>query len=153
MSADRDGPGAAPANSAVLQAFEPYLDAIADKLAERLERRRDRMISQHDSELGPRRHREACKRRLDKGEGGAGHVGRNYLLTREAIREELAAGRGGKGGRGKPGAGPSPVPAGGDGSPSSGSPTGSSGAKSRARDLGDFERNLMTGLRALNERP
>jgi hypothetical protein len=137
MSMDQDGPGAGP-NSAVLQAFEPYIEALAERLAERLERRRARMINQHESELGPRRHREAVKRRIDNGEGGAGRAGRNYLLTIEAVREELAR----KGGRPKGAA----VTAGGDDrSPAS----GGSAAKSRARDLGDFEREVMSGLRAV----
>jgi predicted transcriptional regulator len=126
-------------SSAVLQAIEPYLDALADRIAERMNRSRERMINQHDSELGPRRHRDAVKRRLANAEGGAGHAGRNYLLTKEAIREELA-GRGGRGSAGK--GAPSPAN---DGSPGS----GGSGAKSRSRDLSDFEREVMTGLRTV----
>lgn len=137
MTMDQGGPSAGP-NSAVLQAFEPYIDALADRLAERLERGRGRMINQHESELGPRRHRDAVKRRIDNGEGGAGKAGRNYLLTLEAVREELAR----KGGRGKGAA----VPAGGD---DRGPAPGGSAAKSRTRDLGEFERELMTGLRAV----
>lgn len=136
---DHEGPGAGPVNSAVLQAFEPYIDALADRLAERLERRRGRMVNQYDSELGARRHREAVKRRIDNAEGGAGRAGRNYLLTIEAMREELAR-KGGKGkGKGTPAAG-------GD---DRGPPTAGSGAKSRARDLSEFEREVMTGLRAV----
>jgi hypothetical protein len=138
MTIDHDDPGAG-ANSAVLQAFEPYIDALAERLAAVLERRRGRMINQHDSELGPRRHREAVKRRIANGEGGAGLAGRNYLLTREAVREELAR----KGGRGKGEAEPSPA-----GAPPSG---GGSGSKSRARDLSAYERDLMVGLRAVKE--
>ena len=135
---DDHGPGAGPVNSAVLQAIEPYIDAIADRIAARMNASRDRMINQHDSELGARRHRDAVKRRLANAEGGAGRSGRNYLLTREAILEELA----GKGrGRGSKGA---PAP-GGDGSPGA----GGSGAKSRARELSDFEREVMTGLRTV----
>jgi hypothetical protein len=97
------------------------------------------MINQHESELGPRRHRDAVKRRLDNGEGGAGRAGRNYLLTVEAVREELAR----KGGRGK----------GAPSSPANDAPPapGGSGAKSRARELGDFERELMRDLRAVKD--
>jgi hypothetical protein len=138
MRMDHGGPGVGP-NDGVLQAFEPYIEALAERLAERLERRRARMINQHESELGPRRHREAVKRRLDNGEGGAGRAGRNYLLTVEAIREELAR----KGGRGKA----PPVPAGDGPAP----PSGGTGAKSRGRELGDFERELMSGLRAVKD--
>jgi hypothetical protein len=121
----------------MLQAFEPYIEALAERLAERLERRRSRMVNQHDSELGPRRHRDAVKRRMANDEGGAGHSGRNYWLTREAIREELAS----KPGRGKGGA--AACPAGDDKGPPS------KGPKSRERDLGEFERELLSGLRAV----
>ncbi len=134
---DDHGQGASPVSSAVLQAIEPYIDAIADRIAERMNAGRARMINQHDSELGARRHRDAVKRRLANGEGGAGHSGRNYLLTRDAILEELA----GKGGRcGKVARAPS-----GDGSPGA----GGSGPKSRSRELSDFEREVMTGLRTV----
>lgn len=137
MVDDDHGRGAAPVNSAVLQAFEPYIDAIADRIAERMNRGRDRMINQFDSELGARRHRDAVKRRIANAEGGAGRAGRNYLLTLQAIREELA----GKGGRGTPG----------KASPANDSPPGGSGSagKSRARELADFEREVMTGLRTV----
>jgi hypothetical protein len=135
---DDHGPSASPVNSAVLQAIEPYLDALADRIAERMNAARGRMINQHDSELGPRRHRAAVKRRIANGEGGAGQSGRNYLLTPDAIREELAGGRG----RGSAGA---PVAAGGDGPPGK----GGSGAKSRTRELNDFERDTIAGLRAV----
>ena len=141
---DRDGPGAAP-DSAVLQAFEPYIDALAERLATVLERRRGRMVNQHESELGPRRHREAVKRRIDGGEGGAGRVGRNYLLTREAVREELARGPG----KGKRGKGSEPEPVTPDGTPAG----GAGGAQSRARELSQFERELMAGLRAVDSNP
>lgn len=139
MSMDQGGHGAGP-NGAVLQAFGPYIEALADCLFERLERRRARMINQHESELGPRRHREAVKRRIDNGEGGAGQRGRNYLLTLEAMREELAR-------KGGPGKGTAVTAAGDDPGPTS----GGSAAKSRTRELSDFERELMSGLRAVKE--
>jgi hypothetical protein len=120
-------------NSAVLQAIEPYIDAIADRIAARMQAGRERMINQHESELGPRRHRQAVKRRLANGEGGAGQAGRNYLLSRDAIAEELA----GKGGRRKG----APVAVGVEGS----------AAKSRTRELSDFEREVMGGLRAVKD--
>lgn len=152
MGADDHGPGAGPVNSAMLQAFEPYLEVFADKVAERLEARRGRMVNQAESELGRRKHREAVTRRLANNEGGAGISGRNFLLTREAIREELAAGRPRRGGKrdGK-GSAPSPVSSGGgDGAPSSGAQA--TPPKSRARDLGDFEKELMSGLHAVGRR-
>ena len=88
------------------------------------------MIDQAHSDLRPRIHREACKRRMKNGEGGAGRDGRRYLLTREAVREELARGA----------RSPAPRPAAKEAPP-----------KSRARDLGDFEREVMSGLRAVKD--
>lgn len=141
MAAHGGGPGAGSGmNSAVLDAFEPYIDALADKLWDRFEQRRGRMVNQHDSELGPRKHREAVKRRLDNHEGGAGISpnGRNYLLTREAIREELA-----KTPRRRPESSARRT----DQSPDA----GSTPARSRARELGDFERELMRDLRNVKD--
>lgn len=125
------GPGV---NSAVLDAFEPFIEALADRIAARMQAGRERMVSQHESELGPRRHRDAVKRRLANGEGGAGRAGRNYLLTPEAVREELAGAAARK---------PPQAAAGAEGS------EGRAGGKSRARDLGDFERDIMAGLRSV----
>jgi hypothetical protein len=48
------------------------------------------MIDQGASPLGARRHAAAARRRRANGEGGAAHVGRRWLLTREAIQAELA---------------------------------------------------------------
>lgn len=129
-------------NSAVLDAIEPYIDALADKLWDRFEQRRGRMVNQHDSELGPRKHREAVKRRLENNEGGAGISpnGRNYLLTREAIREELAGKTPRRGAK-------RPVGASRDQTPDA----SSSPVKSRARELGDFERDLMRDLRNVKD--
>src|SRR5262245_36650319 len=150
MSTDQDGPGAGPVNSAILQAIEPYIDVIADRITERLERRRGRMISQHESDLGPRKHREAVKRRLDHGEGGAGRDGRRYLLTREAMREELAR-PDRRGRRGSGGAPDGPAPS----SPQGGSPPSApaSGGKSRKQDLAAFERDVMAAVAAAEPRP
>jgi hypothetical protein len=120
-------------NSAVLQAFAPYLDEIADRLAARLEQRRAREVSQKDSPLGPRRHRAAVNRRLANKEGGAGKVGRNHYLTPEAVREELA----------RDASSASPAPA--------ARPAQDDKPRTRKRELGDFERNLMTGLRAVKD--
>lgn len=147
MSSEDQGPGAGPSN-VMMQALEPYLDAFADRVAERLEARRGRMVNQAESQLGRRKHRDAVTRRLANDEGGAGISGRNFLLTPQAIREELARGSGRNRGRSKGGPCGAPVPsAGGDGSPSSGA--AATPPKSRARDLGDFEKDLMSGLHAV----
>lgn len=144
------GPGAGPVHAAVLDVIEPYLDAIADRIAERITAGRDRMINQYDSELGSRRHRAAVTRRLANGEGGAGRAGRNYLLTKEAIREELA----GRGGRGQPSQsrGPSSpaAPAAAEAAPAN---DGSGSRTSRARELSQYERELIEGLRAVSDEP
>src|SRR5688572_11962718 len=49
------------------------------------------MVAQTSSPLGSRRHCNAVKRRLEAGRPGAARIGRRYLLTREALGEELAA--------------------------------------------------------------
>lgn len=144
--ADDNGPSAGPVNTALLDAFEPYLDAIADRLAARLTAGRARMINQHDSELGPRRHRDAVKRRIANDEGGAGRAGRNYLLTKEAVREELARPKKPRRGDSAPEAAPTPRPD--DRGPAS----GASPSKSRARELADFEKDVMSSLNAVKGR-
>lgn len=113
----------------VLEAMQPFIDAFADAVAARLMKGQERMIAQHQSELGSRRHREAVKRRLANGEGGAGisRDGRRFLLTPEALREELARPLPTKTKRGETPPAP-PV-------------------KSRTKELNDFERELMSGLR------
>jgi hypothetical protein len=50
----------------------------------------DGMVNQSGSPLGSRRHCNAVKRRLAVGAAGAAHVGRKYLLTQEALAEELS---------------------------------------------------------------
>jgi hypothetical protein len=50
----------------------------------------DGMISQTDSPLGPRRHADAVKRRIAAGLPGAAKVGRRYLLSPDALQEELS---------------------------------------------------------------
>lgn len=150
MGADVSGPGATGSVFGGTIDLEPYMDRLAFKIADELERRRGRMVNQAESELGRRRHREAVTRRLANNEGGAGISGRNFLLTREAVREELASG----GGRPKRGRGSSPSPApspSNDSSPSSGAQA--TPQKSRARDLGDWQKDLISGLNAVGKRP
>jgi hypothetical protein len=122
----------------IVEAFEAFADMVAEKVEARLQQAQGKMIPQGQSDLGPRKHREAVKRRLANREGGAGITknGRQFLLTREALQEELARGaerppstkkkRGGGGGS-APAAAPAP--------------------KSRAREMSEFERDLMNGLR------
>lgn len=72
--------------------LDPLCDVIAAKLAKRLERGRERLIAQGQSELGARQHRAAVQRRIANDEGGAFIRGRKHLLTLEAYHEELARG-------------------------------------------------------------
>jgi hypothetical protein len=64
----------------VARAVRRALNAAAD----------DGMISQAGSPLGPRRHADAVKRRLAAGLPGAAKVGRRYLLSPDALTEELS---------------------------------------------------------------
>jgi hypothetical protein len=50
----------------------------------------DGLISQAGSPLGSRRHCNAVRRRLASGAHGAAKVGRRYLLTPDALAEELS---------------------------------------------------------------
>jgi hypothetical protein len=69
------------------------LDALADLIAERVWQRFQQgtpdMVDQSKSPLGRRRHCNAVKRRVGAGEPGAARVGRRYLLTPDALAEEL----------------------------------------------------------------
>lgn len=49
----------------------------------------DQWVAQNDSPLGSRRHNAAVRRRLASGEGGAAALGRRFLLSKEALAEEL----------------------------------------------------------------
>jgi hypothetical protein len=73
---------------------EALVEVLADALAARIERRLSAraggLISQHDRRgLRKRRHIEAVRRRMAEGTGGAYHIGDDYMLTPEAVREEL----------------------------------------------------------------
>jgi hypothetical protein len=73
------------------------LEALVDELAHRvaaivvaqLREGPPGMVDQNASPLGPRRHCAAAKRRMARGEAGASKVGRRYLLSPEALSEEL----------------------------------------------------------------
>lgn len=62
------------------------LDALAEAVEARLARR---MVSQHGSPLGSRAHRAAVLRRVERQEGGAAIAKRKFLLSRDALKEEL----------------------------------------------------------------
>lgn len=69
----------------VLRAATDECDAIARESAED----RREWVCQSESPLGPRRHIAAVRRRLRAGTEGAGQAGRKYLLSPEALAEEL----------------------------------------------------------------
>jgi hypothetical protein len=48
-----------------------------------------KLVDQRGSPLGRNRHCAAVRRRIDEGKPGAWIVGRKYLLSVEALREEL----------------------------------------------------------------
>jgi hypothetical protein len=79
------------------------LDALLDEFATRVAAHVIRqlrgpasadMVAQAASPLGSRRHCRAVRRRIEAGKGGAAIVGRRFLLSAEALREELARCRG-----------------------------------------------------------
>jgi hypothetical protein len=71
-----------------------FIDELADRFAARVVSRLREgergMVEQAASPLGRRRHRDAVKRRVARGEHGAAIVGRKHLLSPEALGEELA---------------------------------------------------------------
>jgi hypothetical protein len=73
-----------------VNAFEAFIDELATRVAEKIASRDNGRINQrHPQSLGRRRHPEAVKRRIRDKLGGAYHIGRDYELTPEALREEL----------------------------------------------------------------
>lgn len=69
----------------ILRAAADEAEAIA---REDSAERRD-WIAQADSPLGPRRHISAARRRLSAGLDGVSNVGRKWLLSPEALRDEM----------------------------------------------------------------
>ncbi len=70
--------------------FDRFADAVADRIAKRLSRvSAADVIDQQSSPLGPRRHCAAVRRRMATGDSRASRVGRRFLLTQEALAEEL----------------------------------------------------------------
>jgi hypothetical protein len=72
----------------VLRAAADACDEIA---AEATAARSD-WVDQHQSQLGPRRHCRAVRRRIAAGASDAAIVGRRQLLSQHAHSEELARG-------------------------------------------------------------
>jgi hypothetical protein len=140
-SPDPEGEGAAAPRSALAwltfeALLEPFCLMLADKLATRLERGQARLISQSQSELGPRQHRAAVRRRIDKGEGGAFRRGRKHLLTLEAYYEELARTEE-----------PLSSPPSGKRRSKASNDTVAVPAGAPRKSAADFQRELLTGLR------
>lgn len=70
-----------------------FAQELAKELAKELRSANDEWVSQVDSPLGNRRHCAAVRRRIERGAVDASIVGttsnRRFLLTREALNEEL----------------------------------------------------------------
>jgi hypothetical protein len=71
------------------QLLDELADRLAARVAERLRTAEPGMVAQGASPLGTRRHCAAVRRRLARGEPGAAIVGRQHLLSTEALGEEL----------------------------------------------------------------
>lgn len=125
---------------------EDFLDAIAERVEQRL-LRSSRMQSQYGSPLGARTHRAAVNRRIDRNEGGAHIVKGRFLLTQQALREELDRETNESLSRRKRSHEPP------DHSPSPNSPTPRRGRKVRDQspELDALQRELTGGLRHLGE--
>jgi hypothetical protein len=128
-----------------LASFGPLLDALADRIVDRwLASTSSRMVAQAGSPLGTRVHRNAVKRRLANGEGGAAITdrGRRFMLTHEALQEELGLRPPPSPDRDvKPGKPSQPKPGG-----KSTGPSGSSHTAPRDR-VSDFQADLLKKLR------
>lgn len=67
-----------------------FIDELAERVVEKIHARDNGRINQrHKLSLGKKRHPEAVRRRIREKQGGAYHIGRDYELTPEALREEL----------------------------------------------------------------
>lgn len=71
--------------------FDVLLDDLAERVVKRLGGGFDGWVDQGTSPLGSRRHRSIVGRRMATGRPGAAIVGRRYLLSKEALTEELEA--------------------------------------------------------------
>jgi hypothetical protein len=112
------------------------LHRMADALALTLEQSAGQgsgYVSQRQSPLGSRRHRNAVERRIQGGEGGAYKIGRNHFLTQDALVAEMS-------GRAAPGPGVS----------NDGHPTRLRKAKPRSPALEQLERDIRNGLSKLD---
>jgi hypothetical protein len=70
--------------------FEALATALAERVAQKIDEREEGRITQRSRKsLGKRRHPAAVRRRIREGQGGAYIIGRDFVLTPEALREEL----------------------------------------------------------------
>ena len=103
--------------------LDRFAEALASRVVDRLASTSRGMVSQHGSPLGARRHRAAVARRLERGEGGAARVGRRFLLSHDALTEELARVS-------------TPEPP---------------AVRARDADLDEYQREIVRGLRSIRE--
>lgn len=76
--------------AALRELLDELANLIADAVVRRLREGDPTWVDQVRSPLGPRRHCAATKRRIEQGRPGATKIGRRYLLSPEALEEELA---------------------------------------------------------------
>lgn len=121
-----------------------FLDMLADRLAERMAARDDAPVDQRSPKgLRGRRHIEAVRRRVEAGLGGAWIRGRDFLLSPEAVREELARLTRGRGhGGAAPAAATARVPK---------PPKPKSPKAARAAAAAEIKRDLETAMRRERE--
>jgi hypothetical protein len=73
------------------RAFSAIVEAIAGRAAEGDGAAEPGWLDQHHSDLTVRQHCQAVRRRRAEGKPGASVKGRRYLLTREALWEEMTS--------------------------------------------------------------
>lgn len=68
--------------------FDRLTDVLAEKTVSKMAASQV-WINQKDSPLGPRRHCAAVRRRVGEGKEDATILGKRFLLTQEALNEEM----------------------------------------------------------------
>lgn len=120
---------------------DDLIDAITARVEERL-MRSSRMQSQYGSPLGPRTHRAAVNRRIERSEGGAHIVKGRFLLTQQALQEELnRETHASVASRKRPSGGAADSP----------SPRRDRRGRDKSPELDELQRELVRGVRNLGE--
>lgn len=86
---DTTAPAESRAAEALLTAIKPFARLVARELLEELRGYDTSWVEQSASELGPKKHCAAVRRRIAERKPGARINGRRFLLSQEAMVEEL----------------------------------------------------------------